>query len=60
MSAAGIPVVDISPTSDDALAKVAHELVEAAIEHGFVYIKNTGAEIPVEAVGNAFEVVWSL
>lgn len=56
-SAAKIPVIDISPTGDEAQAKVAQELVEAAIEHGFVYIKNRGAEIPVESVENAFGLV---
>lgn len=59
-SAAKIPVIDISPTSDEAQAKVAHELVEAAIEHGFVYIKNRGADIPAEAVANAFDLVCLL
>lgn len=56
-SAAKIPVIDISPTGEEAQAKVAQELVEAAIEHGFVYIKNRGADIPIEAVGNAFDLV---
>lgn len=56
-SAARIPVIDISATGEEAQAKVAQELVEAAIEHGFVYIKNRGADIPVEVVDNAFELV---
>ncbi|PSR80764.1 hypothetical protein BD289DRAFT_455147 [Coniella lustricola] len=54
-TAAKIPLIDISATGGDAQAKVAQELVEAAVEHGFVYIRNTGADIPVEAVENAFE-----
>lgn len=56
-SAAKIPVIDISAAGDEAQAKVARELVEAAVEHGFVYIKNKAADIPVEAVDNAFELV---
>lgn len=56
-SAAKIPVIDISATGEHEQAQVAKELVEAAVEHGFVYIRNTGADIPVEAVENAFELV---
>ncbi|KAF3771266.1 hypothetical protein M406DRAFT_34218 [Cryphonectria parasitica EP155] len=52
--AAKIPVIDVSSASHDEQAKVAKELVEAAIEHGFVYIRNRGADIPVDAVENAF------
>lgn len=56
-SAAKIPVIDISAAGEEAQAKVAKELVDAAVEHGFVYIKNEGADIPVESVENAFELV---
>jgi isopenicillin N synthase-like dioxygenase len=52
--AANIPVIDIS---GDDQARVAKELVAAAIEHGFVYIKNTGKDIPVEAIDEAFAMV---
>lgn len=52
---AKIPVIDISGDGDQ--TQVAKELVEAAIEHGFVYIRNTGKDIPVEAVDGAFEMV---
>lgn len=58
-SAAKIPVIDISATGEEEQAKVAKELVEAAIEHGFVYIKNKGTEIPVDAIENAFSIVGS-
>lgn len=58
-SAAKIPVIDISATDEEEQAKVARELVEAAVEHGFVYIKNQGADIPVESVENAFDLVRS-
>lgn len=53
---AKIPVIDISGEGDQ--TQVAKELVEAAIEHGFIYIKNTGKDIPVEAIDGAFEMVW--
>ncbi|KAJ4306473.1 hypothetical protein N0V88_001276 [Collariella sp. IMI 366227] len=50
--AANIPVIDL--WGDDQ-TRVAKKLVEAAIEHGFVYIKNTGNDIPAEAINGAFE-----
>lgn len=56
-SAAKIPVIDISATGEEEQAKVAKELVEAAVEHGFVYIRNQGADVPVESVENAFDLV---
>lgn len=56
-SVANIPVIDISDDTQDQ-AQVAKELVEAAIEHGFIYIKNTGKDIPVEDVDKAFELVF--
>lgn len=52
---AKIPVIDISGGGDQ--TQVARELVEAAIEHGFIYIKNTGRDIPVEAIESAFGMV---
>ncbi|KAK3378486.1 hypothetical protein B0H63DRAFT_248598 [Podospora didyma] len=48
---ANIPVIDISGNQQQA----AKELVDAAIEHGFIFIKNTGQDIPVEAVDGAFD-----
>ncbi|GAB1314228.1 2OG-Fe(II)oxygenase superfamily protein [Madurella fahalii] len=50
---AKIPIIDISGDGDQ--TQVAKELVEAAIEHGFIYLKNTGKDIPVEAIEGAFE-----
>nr|XP_003649066.1 uncharacterized protein THITE_120638 [Thermothielavioides terrestris NRRL 8126]AEO62730.1 hypothetical protein THITE_120638 [Thermothielavioides terrestris NRRL 8126] len=50
---AKIPVIDVSGDGDQ--AQVARELVDAAVEHGFVYIRNTGKDIPVEAIDAAFE-----
>lgn len=56
--AAKIPVIDISATgSQEEQLKVAKELVDAAVEHGFVYIKNTGGDISADAVDNAFNLV---
>jgi isopenicillin N synthase-like dioxygenase len=52
---AKIPVIDISGSEQK---DVARDLVEAAIEHGFVYIKNWGHDIPIEAVENAFQLVY--
>jgi isopenicillin N synthase-like dioxygenase len=52
---AKIPVIDISDDNDQ--TQVAKELVKAAIEHGFVYIKNTGKDIPVDAIDAAFAMV---
>lgn len=58
-SAAKIPVIDVEAAAGEELARVARELVEAAVEHGFVYIRNRGADIPVDAVENAFDLVQS-
>ncbi len=52
---AKIPVIDISGDSDQ--TQVAKDLVEAAIKHGFIYIKNSGKDIPVEAIAGAFDMV---
>ncbi|KAK4670090.1 uncharacterized protein QC763_208660 [Podospora pseudopauciseta] len=49
---AKIPVIDLSGENQEQVAK---ELVEAAIEHGFIYIKNTGKDIPADAVHGAFD-----
>jgi isopenicillin N synthase-like dioxygenase len=54
--AAKIPVIDISDEANE--HQVAKDLVEAAIEHGFIYIKNTGKDIPVDAVNGAFDMVF--
>jgi isopenicillin N synthase-like dioxygenase len=55
-TAAKIPVIDIAAEGDHQ-AQVAKELVEAAVEHGFIYIKNSGKDIPVAAIENAFSMV---
>lgn len=51
---ATIPVIDIAPAGPEAQAQVAHELVAAAVEHGFVYVKNSDNVIPADAVDGAF------
>lgn len=56
-STAKIPVIDISSDGDQ--SQVARDLVDAAIEHGFVYIKNTGKDIPVASIDWAFEMVMN-
>jgi isopenicillin N synthase-like dioxygenase len=57
VAAANIPVIDISDDANQ--LQVAKDLVEAAVEHGFIYIKNTGKDIPVDSVENAFNQVLS-
>ncbi|CAK7197675.1 hypothetical protein SEUCBS139899_000323 [Sporothrix eucalyptigena] len=58
MSAAPIPVIDLTGADEGGAAReaVARELVEAAVEHGFVYIRNTGLDIPAAAVNGAFDI----
>lgn len=53
---ARIPVIDISAEGDNQ-TQVAKDLVEAAIEYGFIYIKNNGKDIPASAIENAFKMV---
>lgn len=50
-----IPVIDISGSTPE--AEIAEQLVDAAATYGFVYIKNQGKDIPVEAIDNTFEIV---
>ncbi|KFA60523.1 hypothetical protein S40285_08888 [Stachybotrys chlorohalonatus IBT 40285] len=47
---ANIPVIDISGEPTD----VARQLVAAAEEHGFLYIKNLGDDIPAKDIDEAF------
>ena len=51
-----IPIIDISAAGAGEL-DVAKALVDAAAEHGFVYIKNTGKDIAAQQISNAFELV---
>lgn len=51
-----IPVIDISGSTTPE-AEVAKQLVDAAATYGFVYIRNQGKDIPVEAIDNTFSLV---
>lgn len=51
---AQIPILDIS---GEQTQQMADELVSAAATHGFIYIKNTGKEIPVSKIDHAFDLV---
>ncbi|KAI1811907.1 2OG-Fe(II) oxygenase superfamily protein [Poronia punctata] len=51
--AAPIPVIDISGHGDDQ-ARIAKQLVDAAADFGFVYIKNTGHDISAAQIEQAF------
>ncbi|CZR65177.1 related to gibberellin 20-oxidase [Phialocephala subalpina] len=46
-----IPVIDLSGPEHD----VAKELVDAAATYGFIYIKNLGKDIPIEAIDSIFD-----
>lgn len=50
---ADIPLIDISGDQD----AVAQQLVDAAHEHGFIYIRNLGADISPESIDGAFALV---
>lgn len=50
---AGIPVIDIASGRPE--AEVARELVDAAVEFGFIYVKCGGMD--VKAIERAFELV---
>jgi isopenicillin N synthase-like dioxygenase len=50
-----IPVIDISGSLPE--AEVAKQLVDAAATYGFVYIRNLGKDIPVEAIDRTFDLV---
>ncbi|KAL1902721.1 hypothetical protein Sste5346_001164 [Sporothrix stenoceras] len=55
---ATIPVIDLTGAEEGGANRdaVARALVEAAVEHGFVYIRNTGLDIPAAAVNGAFDI----
>lgn len=54
MVSTSIPVIDI--TGDD-LARIAHGLVEAAVEHGFIYVKSSKQDMPADLVHTMFDLV---
>lgn len=50
---AGIPVIDLSGDQNE----VSRQLVEAAEDHGFIYIKNLGKDISAPDIDEAFNLV---
>ncbi|KAI1180872.1 hypothetical protein F4777DRAFT_527272 [Nemania sp. FL0916] len=52
-----IPIIDIA---DGDQARVAKALVDAAVDYGFVYIKNTGRDISLTQVEQAFDISRTL
>lgn len=50
---ANIPIIDISGDQH----VVAQQLVDAAQEHGFIYIKNLGRDISSSSIDGAFALV---
>ncbi|KAF4970626.1 hypothetical protein FSARC_2407 [Fusarium sarcochroum] len=53
---ANIPIIDISAPETDQ-KEVAQQLVDAAEEHGFIYIRNLGRNIPATDIDGAFDLV---
>lgn len=56
MPTANIPIIDIS-AQDVSQQDIARQLVNAAEEHGFIYIRNMGNDIPAADIDGAFEIV---
>ncbi|KAK2603491.1 hypothetical protein QQS21_004351 [Conoideocrella luteorostrata] len=50
---ADIPIIDLSGPQ----AEVAEQLVDAAAQHGFIYVRNLGHDIPAASVDQAFALV---
>ncbi|KAM5376488.1 hypothetical protein ACJA88_006811 [Fusarium oxysporum] len=53
---ANIPIIDISAPDADQ-KEVAKQLVDAAEEHGFIYIRNLGHDIQAKDIDGAFDLV---
>ncbi|KAM0363729.1 hypothetical protein ACHAP4_000585 [Fusarium culmorum] len=53
---ANIPLIDISAPDADQ-EEIARQLVDAAEEHGFIYIRNLGRDIQAKDVDGAFDLV---
>ncbi|KAH0445085.1 2og-fe oxygenase [Colletotrichum camelliae] len=51
---ANIPIIDIAAPGVDRTA-IARQLVDAAVEHGFIYIRNTGKYIDLSDIDAAFD-----
>ena len=56
---AKIPVIDIS-AKDISQDEIARQLVDAAEEHGFIYIRNLGHNISAADIDGAFDLVINL
>jgi isopenicillin N synthase-like dioxygenase len=50
---ADIPIIDLSGDEAD----VARQLVSAAEDHGFIYIKSLGQNVTPESINEAFRLV---
>ncbi|KAI0525316.1 hypothetical protein F5B22DRAFT_333367 [Xylaria bambusicola] len=60
-SAASIPIIDISGGGlQGDSTHVAKQLVDAAAEHGFVYVRNTGHDISFAQIQRAFDISKTL
>ena len=55
-ASANIPIINLSGEQ----TQVAKQLVDAAAEHGFIYIRNLGDDIPASSVDEAFSLVRRL
>ena len=53
---APIPVIDLAAAGKSE-GEIAKELCDAAIEHGFIYIRSEGVDVSTESVARAFEIV---
>ncbi|PHH82798.1 hypothetical protein CDD82_4777 [Ophiocordyceps australis] len=56
MSSVNLPLIDLAGPEQD----VARRLVDAAEQHGFIYIKNLGRDIPTRSIDEAFSITKSL
>lgn len=52
-----IPIIDIDISGTTQESEVAEKLVDAAARYGFVYVRNQGKDIPIEAINNMFSLV---
>lgn len=50
-----IPILDISGEQS---FQTAEDLVAAAATHGFIYVKNSGKDIPIPVIDHAFDIVY--
>lgn len=50
---ADIPIIDISTPT----AEVAQQVLDAASTHGFLFVQNDGAILPIEDVDTMFDLV---